>query len=472
MKYFFQCILVTFIGLFLISSTFSWAQLASAQSDRAAIVHINNSEIGKNKKIHLGLDKVVAFNLPVDLQDVLVSDPSKADVIVHSSRVIYLFGKSVGDANVILIGHSGKQILNINVSIERDIGGLESTLRRFISDSNIRVEMMSDNIVLHGIVRTVQDSQRAVELAHMFISDHQPIGRSDGKSKIVNLLNIEGDDQVTLKVTIAEVRRDVLKQIGFNHVLNNGSHGHKNGIDTFSFGLTDGGNSVFSMGAFLNQFSLQSVLKALEKAKAMRTLAEPTLTAISGKSASFTSGGERLYSNTNSTGSTSMIPHKYGVLLHFTPTVLSAGRIGLRIQTEVSEPVSGVAGEAPEYRVRQADTTVELPSGGTIVLAGLLKDDIQQSSAGTPYLSKIPIVGSLFSSQMTERQETEIFISATPYLVKPVAAKELARPDDNYEVESDPKSFLLNRVNKIYGPKEAEKDSKQTYKGAIGFIYK
>ncbi|XCD87111.1 type II and III secretion system protein family protein [Candidatus Liberibacter asiaticus] len=465
----------TMMSIFLFSSNPSVAKLPPIKEANAAVINISDVEIGKGKKISIGLNKVIILQVPIDVQDVLVSDPTKADVVVHSPRTMYLFGKNVGQANVILIGHDGKQMLNLDILIERDIAHLEMTLRRFIADSNIRVEMVSDTVVLHGMVRTIQDSQRAVELSETFLSQSGRNQYANSSSKkVMNLLNIAGEDQVTLKVTIAEVRRDILKQIGFQHSITGSSSGPSKSFAA-DFGgkfVSEGGD--FSVKGVLDRFSFETVLHALERATAIRTLAEPTLTAISGQSASFTSGGQHLYKTvSSSTGATSVTTHDYGVVLHFTPTVLSPGRIGLRIQTEVSEPVIGVnAGDMPSYRVRKADTTVELPSGGTIVLAGLLKDDIQQLKEGIPLLSKIPILGALFRNSRFNREETEIFIAATPFLVKPVAMRDLSRPDDHYSVEDDAKAFFFNRVNKIYGPKEASEVEGQNYKGAIGFIYK
>lgn len=471
MKNFQKTLLMLFV-IFISSSNFLLAQSKLVGAKNASTIHIGDSAIGTSKNINIGLGKVVILHLPSRVQDVLVSDPTKADVVVHSSKTVYIFGKSVGQANVILIGHDEKKLLNIDIFIERDIRNLEMTFRRFLSGSNIHVEMLSDNLVLHGDVRTIQDSQHAVELSNMFLSNDRNnlYNNTASGSKVINLLNIGAEDQVTLKVTIAEVRRDVLKQIGFQHTISSG--GPSTGTQ---FGGSLGAQGAdFAMTTILDRFTFKSVLNALERATAIRTLAEPTLTAISGQNATFKSGGTRLYRGVGVNGTSTITPHDYGVVLTFTPTVLSPGRIGLRIETEVSEPVLSVsATEEPEYRMRKADTTVELPSGGTIVLAGLLKDDIQQQRGGVPLLSKIPILGALFRNNSFSREETEIFISATPFLVKPVAMNELSRPDDNYDIENDAKAFLFNRVHKIYGPKEeAAQGNGQNYKGAIGFIYK
>ncbi|MBY7649152.1 MAG: pilus assembly protein CpaC [Candidatus Liberibacter europaeus] len=462
---------VVLVVFFFINTVSVLARLEYANSDvglknKSAVIKVVKSELSKSKKISVVLNRVIVLEMPSDVQDVLVSDPSKMDVVVHTPKVIYIFGKDIGQANIILLGNDGKEILNLNVCVERDVASLEATLRRFIADSKIRVEMMSNTVVLHGIVKSAQDYKRAVDLTNAFLSKEVLSGV---QNNVINLLNIDGSDQVTLKVTIAEVRRDILRQIGFNHTIKHGGSAPATmGIDI----LTESGNT-FSIGKLINHFALTSLLRALENSNSIRTLAEPTLTAISGQKASFNSGGKRFYKSIDKQGGSTFTSEQYGVMLDFTPTVLSSGRIGLRIQTEISEPLgTNTDARPPEYRTRKADTSVELPSGGTIVLAGLLKDDINSSRSETPLLSKIPILGALFRSYTIEKSETEIFIAATPLLVKPVGMHELSRPDDNYVLEDNFKSLFLNRINKIYGAKEASYSTEKSYKGAIGFIYK
>ena len=227
----------------------------------------------------------------------------------------------------------------------------------------------------------------------------------------------------------------------------------------------------------------------------MRTLAEPTLTAISGETASFKVGGDYNISDgkdetIDDKGNVQITYNKktiqYGVGLTFTPVVLSPGRISLKLRTEVSEPTmegtyisprtgTSVGGApsapAPGVRRRSAETTVELPSGGSMVIAGLLQDDVRQTAAGFPGLRKIPILGALFRSREFERYESELVIIVTPYLVRPVPRQALARPDDNFNPASDAASIFLGQVNRIYGTAQASPPPGQ-YHGNPGFIYK
>ncbi len=225
----------------------------------------------------------------------------------------------------------------------------------------------------------------------------------------------------------------------------------------------------------------------------MRTLAEPSLTAISGEQAKFYVGGDfRLAGVQNVTFDDKNVPTvtrqtdtvEYGIELNFRPVVLSPGRISLKIETNVSEPtyegnvVSGngnttrlPGSTSLSIRKREASTSVELPSGGSIVIAGLVQDNVRQAMSGLPGASKVPILGTLFRSKDFIRNETELVIIATPYLVRPVARNQIARPDDNFNPENDAATFFMNRVNKVYGNNRQQVQA-QPYQGSVGFIYK
>ena len=463
------------------------APFPQAAAQESSIVRIAEAGRGVRKRLKLGLNKALVVDLPADAHDILVADPTMADAVTRTSRRIYLFGKTVGQTNIFIFGRNGEEIVSIDLEIERDISGLEANLRRFLPDSDIKIEIVSDNIVLTGSVRTPQDATQAAKLADIFLTGGEATTRTevatsqssgDGavalyaegrqKSQVVNLLTIEGEDQVTLKVTVAEIRREVLKQLGFDNTFTRQPAGTSSGLDVLTIGAGSAGLSGNIAGT-VGRLGIETALSALEQAKAIRTLAEPTLTAISGQSATFNSGGERLYSTTNSDGDTEILTYEYGISLGFTPTVLSSGRISLRIQTRVSEPVSTSSGV--EYRKRDAETVLELPSGGSIALAGLIRDDVHQATTGTPGASKLPIFGALFREKTLERTETELVIIATPYLVRPVARNELARPDDNFNPASDVASVFLGHVNRIYGRKDAPPPV-LPYEGNVGFIYK
>jgi pilus assembly protein CpaC len=481
--------------------------ITPAEAATASIIRIDDSGPGARKAVKLGLNKAIVVDLPTDAHDILVADPGKADAVTRTSRRIYLFGKEVGQTNIFVFGPNGEEIISIDLTVERDIDGLQANLRRFIPDSDIQVEIISDNIVLNGTVRTPQDSAQAVRLAEIFLrggeattrtitaqgnnGDAAIFGEARQRSQVVNMLKIDGEDQVTLKVTVAEVSRQVLKQLGFN-----GSIGGSDGGIAFRNPTNLGGAADwFSNGAFsgaVGGLSIASNMSAMEQAGVMRTLAEPSLTAISGEEARFYVGGEfrmpigqsiEVDDETKErTVGREISQVEYGIRLNFRPVVLSPGRISLRIETEVSEPTfegsttSLAHQDIPALTVlgirrREATTSVELPSGGSIVIAGLVKDDIRQAMSGLPGLSKIPIFGTLFRSKDFVRNETEMVIIATPYLVRPVARSAVSRPDDNFNATNDAASFFLGKVNKIYCRKEEAMPS-GNYHGSIGFIYK
>jgi pilus assembly protein CpaC len=436
--------------------------------------------------------------------------------VTRSSRRIYLFGKMVGQTNIFIFGENGEEIVSLDIQIERDITGLEANLRRFIPESDIKVEIVSDNIVLTGTVRTPQDAARAASLAEAFLKGGEATTRNttatsessgDGAvaiyaeqrqvSQIVNLLTIEGEDQVTLKVTVAEVSRQVLKQLGFSGSISDGSTGISY-ANPSNLGNAIDPTGTATISAGIGGLGINTYINAMEQAGVMRTLAEPSLTAISGEPAKFYVGGEfRLAAQQEVTSdeegtsierTTQSVD--YGIELNFRPVVLAPGRISLQIETNVSEPtwessqVTGntfIGAQTSPYsipgntflsiRKREASTTVELPSGGSIVIAGLVQDNIRQAMSGLPGLSKVPVLGTLFRSKDFQRNETELVIIATPYLVRPVARGALSRPDDNFNPENDGATFFLNKVNKVYGRRENNEPTGQ-YHGAVGFIYK
>ena len=483
---------------------------AEAQAASESIVRITQAGSGVKKHISLGLNKAVVIDLPADAHDILVADPSMADAVTRTSRRIYLFGKAVGQTNIFVFGANGEEVVSLDISVERDIAGLENNLKRFIAESDIKVEIISDNIVLTGSVRTPQDASRAVSLTQAFLKGGEATTRNtvassnsngDGAvaifaedrqaSQIVNLLTIEGEDQVSLKVTVAEVSRQVLKQLGFN---GSGSDGGSGIAFRNPANLGDAVNvgATAVIKGSIGSYNLLSYVNAMEQAGVMRTLAEPSLTAISGEEAKFYVGGQFRQAGKQdvavdaTTGQPSVTRTvetvDYGIELNFRPVVLSPGRISLKIETNVSEPTyegsvttgnSSTAIPGNTYmsiRKREASTTVELPSGGSIVIAGLVQDNIRQAMSGLPGLSKVPIFGTLFRSKDFVRNETELVIIATPYLVRPVARDQISRPDDNFNPENDAASFFLNRVNKVYGRKETVQQGQ--YHGAVGFIYK
>lgn len=496
--------------------------LGLATADAASTVRATAA----SQRIKLGLNKSIVIDLPRDAYDILVANPGVADAVTRTSRRIYFFGKSVGETNIFVFGPNGEQIASFDLSVERDVAGIEDYLRRFIPNSDIKVELVNDNVVLTGTVETPLDAKRAEQLAGAFVrggeattgqysqtaaggSSNSGVAinnpdRSRRSSEIINMLEILGEDQVTLKVTVAEVNRSVMKQLGVNLV----AGGDSNGISwgTVSKPIYGLGKPLAQSGGGMTSGLLEGYLNSMEQAGVMKTLAEPTLTAVSGERATFRVGGEFNLVNGQSVSPPSPARDsngdgvidepatyggvtyevqkiEYGIGLEFRPVVLSAGRISLKVRTSVSEPtMEGSIGLTADplmlqgsnmlsIRKRLADTTVELPSGGSMMIAGLVRDDVRQAVNGLPGLSKLPVLGTLFRSRDFVRNETELVIIITPYLSKPVARNQLAKPDDNFNAASDGAAMFLGRVNRVYGTMKTDKPAGR-YHGMVGFIYK
>ncbi len=476
--------------------------------------------------VNVGLNKSVILNLPRDARDILVSNPAIADAVIRTSRRIYITGVAVGQSNIIVFDRAGEKVADLDLQVERDTSALSEMLRRLIPDSDVKVEIINDNIVLSGTVRNAADSRRAQDIAEIFANggantgsggaqpssssaSESPSGSPGGNinvslsnssatttaptSKVVNLLTIEGEDQVHLKVTVAEVERSIAKQLGiemsgnitigkFNTCMvsptacSSGSSavgstlGNPFGVNNKS--LSD---NALTLGYNDGVSSLSATLRALEQTGVMKTLAEPTLTAISGETASFLAGGEfPVPTAKDQQGNITVEFKPFGVALGFTPVVLSEGRISLRVKTEVSELTSDGSFTAygltiPGLKVRRAESTLELPSGGSLVMGGMLQDNVRQSIGKFPGLGDLPILGPLFRSRDFQRDETELVIIITPYLVRPVARSALALPTDGYSTAGDAQANFLGDLNRVYGA-DGAKAPAGTYQGNYGFI--
>ena len=474
---------------------------AQSQTGAQNYLRVTEAYSSSPTLVRLGLDKSLVVDLPADAHDILVANPRVADAVTRTSRRIYLFGKEVGQTNVFVFDGKGKQIAALEILIERDIAGLEETIARLIPHSNVRAEMINDNVVLTGTVQTPSDAAKAVQMANVFVTGGEATqGNSRGgfrslfsrrpESQIVNLLKIDGEDQVHLKVMIVELQRDIIKQLGIETSFSNPGGNESDGFGFQALGrgafqqtitpTTIGQNRIDIMNG-LN--SISSQLSALESTGVMRTLAEPSLTAISGETAHFKAGGSynipEEIENDAETGLPRVSFEKvdYGVSLSFTPTVLTEGRISLKLETEVQEPTAKGASTLrpdinfPGVRNRSASTTVELPSGGSMVIAGLLQDDVRQVVSGFPGLKNIPVFGALFRSREFVRNESEVMIVVTPYLVRPTARNKIVSPAKNFEPASDAAGNFMGRVNRVYGTKQGNLP-KGRYTGSIGFILK
>jgi pilus assembly protein CpaC len=419
----------------------------------------------KIRFLALGIGKSVIIDLPREVKDVLVADPKIANAVVRTSQRAYIIGAAVGQTNVVFFDADGNQVASYDIAVKRDLNGVRAALRQTLPNGGIQIEGVGEGVMLTGSVSSPIEAQQAGDLAARLVG---------GADKVINSIVVRGRDQVMLKVTVAEVRRDIVKQMGvdLSANMNYGTavvqFNNSNPFTANNAPLVPGNGLA---AAALNRAGVPTVsatLRAMESAGVVRTLAEPNLTAISGESATFISGGEFPIPTgvtcqpTAGGGLGNCVQtvsfKKFGISLNFTPVVLAEGRISLRVMTEVSEisaenSLTGGAGGTtiPSIKTRRAETTLEVPSGGSIAMAGLIQEQTKQAINGLPGLDSVPILGALFRSQDFVNNQTELMVIVTPYVVRAVAQKELSRPDDGFAPASDSQSTLLAQITRVYG---------------------
>ncbi|MFZ0269344.1 MAG: type II and III secretion system protein family protein [Caulobacter sp.] len=514
----------------------------------------------------LSRGKSAIIELPVDVRDMLVTNPAVADAVLRGPRRIYVLGMALGATDAVFFDASGRKILSLAIQVEQDSTALEDTLRRVLPNASIQVQSIRDSVILTGSVANTGEAGMASQIAARFV---------DKPDNVLNMLTIAGKDQVMLKVRIVEVQRSVIKQLGvstsllFNDGLKSYSLGRSNtfgvngalvGGGSACYGRdgarttnvtntnTSTGNSSSSTTSASNSTSasadwsgalppvprtvydidgnpvtvvanqtaalhqanasasgstsgLSSVLssvattayktitgntvngclQAFERVGLIKTLAEPNLTVVSGEAGKFLVGGEfPVPVSQDLAGRIALEFKPYGVGLGYTPVVMSGGRISLKLSTEVSELSSlgaftlvgsggGPSLSVPGLTVRRAETTVELPSGGSLMIAGLLQQQTKQNIDSLPGMTSLPILGSLFRSRDYLNGETELVVIITPYIVDPTKAQNLQTPADGLQMANDMGTVLMGRLNKVVkAPLGA--NSERAYQGPVGYV--
>ncbi len=452
----------------------------------------------ENQHITLGLNKAVVVELDTDAKDVLVSSPDIVDAVVRTPRRIFLMATKTGQTNAFFFDGAGHQISSLDIRVERDVSDLGQMMKNNLPNSAIKVSAINDNVVLSGTVSSAVESTRAADLAASFAGDPK---------KVVNLLSVAGGEQVMLKVRISEMQRQIAKQLGVNMAgvgiiggstplalsTNNGFGLVGQALNDLSGGqvgqvCTSGANPLAG-GTCTIRNNVQGAFTAMETIGLLHTLAEPNLIAVSGETAKFLAGGEfPVPSGRDQQGNISIEFKQFGVGLSFTPVVLSDGRISLQLSTEVSEltntgaftlqggTVTTSTGTVqtggvtiPALDVRRADTTIELPSGGSFAIAGLMQHTTKQQINAFPGLKDLPVLGSLFRSRDFQNDETELVVLVTAYMVHPTAEAALATPSDGYVTPGDPETILLGRLNTVY-KKSTDKPLTPEASAPVGFV--
>jgi pilus assembly protein CpaC len=548
-------------SLFLVVALALVAPAAQAQNrpvneSGARMMQISTRGGAAHQRLTLPLDKAAVVQLDADARDVLVSNPDMVDAVVRTPRRIFLLATKVGQTNAFFFDAAGKQILALDIRVEKDVVDLASLMKASLPNSAIAVQAMNDNVVLTGQVASALESTRAADLAARFTGDPK---------KVVNMIGIAGGQQVMLKVRIAEMDRNIAKQFGvdltaaakvagvpgvigtsnpfgllgralsdmsggqvgqvcssqfFPNVTSSIANGITGGVAnsaTTGFGtrvLTDDlghvipipgtnpiqlltgraatdtlNNSVTSGTSLSNNLNssssvcpnnAQGMLKALEQVGLVHMLAEPNLTAVSGETAKFLAGGEfPVPVSRDRDGNVTVEFKQFGVGLSFTPVVLSPGRISLQLSSEVSELTntgsflvgSGSNGlSIPALSVRRTATTVELPSGGSFSVAGLMQHNTKQVISGFPGVKDLPVLGALFRSRDFADDQTELVVIVSAYLVEPNAASAFSAPTDGFVAPTDPETLLMGRLNATYKKNDGKPAAAAQAAGSVGFV--
>ncbi len=437
----------------------------------ASTVISSNGEI-----LSLGISKGIVLRLDRPASNVFVADPAVADIQVKSPTIIYLVGKTVGSTTLFALDKQDQVIMNSRIEVHADTDGLQSAINQLVPNSGIKVKAISDSVVLDGSLKSAAEGDDIRQLAARYVPDAK---------QLVNQMQLDAPNQINLHVRIAEVSRTVEKQFGINwqNMYNNG---------TIAFGLMSGGTTTaastaissiagsntatgaiipnlagtsgagfntggaaIQSGATVNNLysgfthgsgSVNGMITALENQGLINILAEPNLTAVSGQKASFLAGGEFPVPVPQSgTGGSAVVTIDYkqfGVGLTFIGTILNGNRISLHVEPEVSQidtsteiQVAGVT--VPGLSTRRAETTVELASGQSFAIGGLMQNNTTQNINKFPWLADLPILGPLFRSEAFQRNETELVIIVTPYIVRPVSNEQMAMPTDGMTTPSD-----------------------------------
>ncbi|WP_417613763.1 type II and III secretion system protein family protein [Parasphingorhabdus sp.] len=436
--------------------------------------------------VAVGRGKLVT--LPSPIEDIFIADNNIADVQVRSPRQIYIFGKKGGQTSFYATSASGKVIYSAEVSVGAEISSIDQMLGLAMPEANIAVSTTNNFVLLTGTIANPDDAEEAENLVQAFVGDG---------TRVVSRLKTATPMQVNLKVRFAEVSRSLAKEINGNLLTRDTTGGFQFGVSrgrnfgsitsatsnlpqldaSQLFGLPAGSVSLpfdpatgqfvtasgtafnYSNSAGLNTIQAAGRLFGLDIATAfdvservglVSTLASPNLTTISGETATFLAGGEFPIPISTGLGEVSVQYKNFGVSLSYTPTVLSNGRISIRVAPEVSEITSNGAVvlngfSIPAVSTRRAETTVELGSGESFMIAGLMQNSYNSAIDKTPGLADVPILGTLFKSDGYRRNETELMIVVTPYLVKPVSDSEIVLPTDGFKAANDAERFLLNR---------------------------
>ncbi|GAA0870436.1 type II and III secretion system protein family protein [Brevundimonas basaltis] len=449
--------------------------LSEVQAQTRAAVSMG----AQSQLISLPRGSSMAVDLPADARDVIVPNPLVAEAMLHSPRRITIIGLAPGETDAVVLDNAGRTILSLRIRVDAGVSALQDTLGRVMPGANVHAEAVNDSVILTGTVFSPGEADRASQVARAFVS---------GPEKVINMMTIQGSDQITVRARIVEVQRTAVKQLGLDASAVLASVG--NGLTltqaaTFAVsGSQLGGGILNYQDSAGDGSTLNTSLRAFERAGLVRILAEPNITTANGEAAEFLAGGEfpvPVGQEVDGNGTKVTIEFKpYGVRLAVRPIVLSPGRISLQLSTEVSELTSlgaftlgGTTGSSlviPGLAVRRASNTVELPSGGSLMIAGLLREDTRQNIDQLPGLGDLPVLGALFRSRDYLSGETELVIIVEAYIVSPTSPGRMQTPADGLRIANDAQTILFGQLNQHYGRAGAADAADAGWSGPVGYV--
>lgn len=462
------------------AGTRSYSDVTTTSYSPSTTQIITPGQGSTERSVTIPFNKSSTIELPNDIMDVIIANRDIAEPLIHTSRKIVMFGRSPGQTNARFMDHNGAEMLSLNIRVERDISGLNSLLSEHAGGADVNVKAVNNNLLLTGSVPNAASASRIERLAGLWLDE----ATTGNAGEIVNLMNITSRDQVMLKVRIVEIQRSVTKQLGIDlavagqigdatvSLMSNNAIGTGAGFDGGFEWNNSGGGSIQQLTAGL---------QALEQIGLVRTVAEPTLTSVSGESASFQAGGEfPILSGAGTVDPTTGVVtntfefKEFGVSVGFTPVVLDEGRISLNLETGISELTTvgsfeTVSGNIPGLRTRRATSVVEVPAGSSIVIAGLIQEESRSAANGTPGAKDVPGLGALFRNRDDANTQTEVVIIATPYLVDGTHPDNLQTPLDGFAPPDDAESLFLGRLNKSY-KRAADTPVTKERPGTFGYV--
>lgn len=423
--------------------------VSATASAMAAVRHVNAKP---DTYLNVSVGQGEILTIPGGVSDVMIADPKVLDVSAVQSDKLYLVGTNLGTTNIVIMNGAGEILKNINVNVNIDVAEIERSIHRlFPNERDVNVELVGDQVVLTGLVSTPAVSSKIAHVVGAQVAEAQDIAGKDINEIIENMLEVRGEQQVMLRVRIIEMNRSVLKELGSEIRTNDPDSilAQNSGIRAAFTSNSQKGLSgdPFSIGSILFNTGLSGIgdlnllINLLEQDNLASTLAEPNLTAISGEEAGFLAGGEfPVPAGRDQTGNVTITYKKFGVSLNFKPIVLSEDRVSLQLNTEVSslnqaQGITLADVQVPGLDVRRATTTVEMNSGGSLMIAGLLRSDNTKGLNGIPGIKNTPVLGDLLSSRSFQRSETELVVIVTPFMVKPYADATMAKPVAKSELD-------------------------------------